>query len=132
MSLLPGNFYLDDLFDDFAPMRRAPKMDFMKCDIYEKDGIVHIEMDAPGFDKKDINIDVEEGILTIEASKNNEVVDEDKNYIRKERITGSFKRQFSVGNIDEDKIDAKYNNGVLEITFPKEEKKETKKSIEIK
>ena len=57
MSLLPGNFYLDDLFDDFAPMRRAPKMDFMKCDIYEKDGIVHIEMDAPGFDKKDINID---------------------------------------------------------------------------
>lgn len=132
MSLLPGNFYLDDLFDDFAPMHRMPKMDFMKCDIYEKDGIVHIEMDAPGFDKKDINIDVEEGVLTIEASKNNEIVDEGKNYFRKERVSGSFKRQFSVGNIDEDKIDAKFNNGVLEITFPKEEKNETKKSIEIK
>ena len=132
MSLLPGNFYLDDLFDDFATMHRMPKIDFMKCDIYEKDGIVHIEMDAPGFDKKDINIDVEEGILTIEALKNNEVTDEGKNYFRKERITGSFKRQFTVGNIDEDKIDAKFNNGVLEITFPKEEKKETKKSIEIK
>ena len=75
---------------------------------------------------------VEEGILTIEALKNNEVTDEGKNYFRKERITGSFKRQFTVGNIDEDKIDAKFNNGVLEITFPKEEKKETKKSIEIK
>jgi hypothetical protein len=47
MNLLPGNFYLDDLFDDFTPMHRMPKMDFMKCDIYEKDGIVHIEMDAP-------------------------------------------------------------------------------------
>lgn len=132
MSLLPGNFYLDDLFDDLAPMHRMPKMDIMKCDIYEKDGTVHIEMDAPGFDKKDITIDVEDGVLTIEANKTNEIVDENKNYYRKERVSGSFKRQFSVGNIDENEINAKFYNGVLEITFPKEEKKETKKSIEIK
>lgn len=132
MSLLPRNFYLDDLFDDFAPMHRVPKMDFMKCDIYEKNGIVHIEMDAPGFDKKDINIDVEDGVLTIEASKTNETVDEDKNYYRKERVSGSFKRQFTVGNIDESEINASFNNGVLEISFPKEEKKESKKSIEIR
>lgn len=132
MSLLPGNFYLDDLFDDFAPMRRAPKMDFMKCDIYEKDGIVHIEMDAPGYDKKDINIDVEDGVLTIEAKKDDEVVHEDKNYYRKERVVGSFKRQFTVGNINEDSINASFVNGVLEINFPKEEKKESKKSIEIR
>lgn len=132
MSLLPGNFYLDDLFDDFAPMHRAPKMDFMKCDIYEKNGIVHIEMDAPGFEKKDINIDVEDGVLTIEANRNNEVVQEEKNYYRKERISGSFKRQFTIGDIDEDKVEASFINGVLEIKFPKEIKKESKKSIEIK
>lgn len=132
MSLLPGNFYLDDLFEDFAPMHRAPKMDFIKCDIYEKNGIVHIEMDAPGFDKKDINIDVEDGVLTIEANRKNEVVQEEKNYYRKERVVGSFKRQFTVGNINEDHIEASFINGVLEIKFPKEDKKESKKSIEIK
>ena len=131
MSLLPGKFYLDDFFDDFAPMPRMPRMD-MKCDIYEKGGNVHIELDVPGFDKKDIKIDVEDGILTVEATKDEEKEDESKNYYKKERVYGSFKRQFNVGDISEEDINAKFNNGVLEISFPKEEKKETKKFIEIK
>jgi HSP20 family molecular chaperone IbpA len=131
MSLLPGNFYLDDLFDAFSPITRMPKMDLMRCDIYEKDGRVHIEMDVPGYDKSNINVDVEDGILTIEAKTSNETVDEGKNYYRKERISGSFKRQFNVGAIDEDEIKAKFNIGVLEVSFPKEEKKETKRKIDI-
>ena len=104
----------------------------MKCDIYEKDGNVHIELDVPGFDKNEIKLDVEDGILTIEASKEEEKEDKEKNYYRKERTYGSYKRQFNVGNINEEEIKAKFNNGVLEISFPKEEKKETKKFIEIK
>ena len=132
MSLLPSNFYLDDLFDDFTPMHKMTKMDFMRCDIYEKNGVVHIEMDAPGFDKNNISISVEDGILTVEANRVSETVDEEKNYYKKERISGSFKRQFNVGNVDENQIEAKFNNGVLEISFPKQEKRETKKSIEIK
>lgn len=131
MSLLPGKFYLDDFFDDFTPMPKMPRMD-MKCDIYEKGGNVHIELDVPGFDKNDIKLDVEDGILTVEATRENEKEDEEKNYYRKERVFGSFKRQFTVGNIKEDEINAKFNNGVLKISFPKEEKKETKKFIEIK
>ena len=131
MSLLPGKFYLDDFFDDFAPMPRMSKFD-MKCDIYEKGGNVHIELDAPGFNKDEIKLDVDDGILTIEATKNEEKEDEGKNYYRKERVYGTFKRQFNVGNIDENKIDAKFNNGVLKITLPKEVKKESKKLIEIK
>ena len=131
MSLLPGKFYLDDFFDDFAPMPKTRGMD-MKCDIYEKGGKVNIELDVPGFDKKDIKLDVDDGILTIEATKEEEKEDDEKNYYRKERVYGSFKRQFSVGNIDEEKINAKFDNGVLTISFPKEEKKETKKFIEIK
>ena len=102
MSLLPGKFYLDDFFDDFVPMGRTKEMG-MKCDIYEKGGNVHIEKE-----------------------------DKEKNYFRKERIYGSYKRQFTVGNIKENEINAKFNNGLLEISFPKEEKKETKKFIEIK
>ena len=131
MNLLPGKFYLDDFFDDFAPMPKMKGMD-MKCDIYEKDGNVHIEMDVPGYDKKDIKLDVDDGILTIEATKENEKEDEGKNYFRRERVCGSYKRQFNVGNIEESKIDAKFENGVLKIKFPKEEKKETKKFINIK
>ena len=131
MSLLPGNFYLDDFFDDLSPMGRIPKMD-MKCDIYEKNGKVHIEMDIPGYNKEDIKIDVDDGILNVEATLNNEDEDKDKNYYRKERTYSSFKRQFNVGNINENEINAKFNNGVLKISFPKEEKKQTKKFIEIK
>ena len=135
MSLLPSKFYLDDFFDDFAPLQmpKMPKMD-MKCDIYEKGGNVHIELDVPGFDKKDIKLDVDDGILTIEATKNEETEDKDeeKNYYRRERVYGTFRRQFNVGNIEESKINAKFNNGVLKISFPKEEKKESKKFIEIK
>ena len=131
MSLLPGKFYLDDFFDDFVPMHKMNKFD-MKCDIYEKGGNVHIELDVPGFNKEDIKLDVDDGILTIEATKDEEKEDKDKNYYRKERVYGTFKRQFNVGNIDENKIDAKFNNGVLKITLPKEAKKESKKLIEIK
>ena len=132
MSLLPEKFYLDDFFDDFAPMPKMPRMD-MKCDIYEKKGNVHIELEVPGFDKNDIKLNVEDGILTIEATKNEEKEEKnERNYYRKERVYGSVRRQFNVGNIDESKIDARFDKGLLKISFPKEDKKETKKFIEIK
>ena len=132
MSLLPGKFYLDDFFDDFA-LPKMPKMELMKTDVYEKGGNIHIEMDVPGFNKEDIKIDVEDGILTIEAEKSESKEDkEGKNYYRRERAYGSFKRQFNVGSVKEHEINAKFHNGVLKISFPKEEKKETKKFIEIK
>ncbi len=133
MSLLPSKFYLDDFFDDFAQIE-MPKMPrtSMKCDIYEKGGRVNIDMDTPGFKKEDIKIDVEDGILTIEATKNNETEEKDKKYVRRERVFGSVKRQFTVGNISEKDITAKFNDGVLKISFPKEEEKQSKKFIEIK
>ena len=55
MSLLPSRFYLDDFFDDFPVMPRMPKMD-MKCDVYEKKGRIHIDLDVPGYNKEDIFI----------------------------------------------------------------------------
>ena len=135
MSLLPGRFYLDDFFDDFAPVPRAPRMPKMdmRCDIYEKKGRINIDLDVPGYNKEDIKIDIEDGILTIAASMNKEVNEDnnERHYIHRERVTGSFKRQFNVGNIDEKDVTAKFHNGVLKISFPKEEKKETKKFIEI-
>lgn len=131
MSLLPEKFYLDDFFDDFVPMPKMPKNE-MKCDIYEKGGRVHIELDVPGFNKDDVKVDLDDGILTIVASKHEDKEEKEKNYYRKERSYGSFKRQFNVGNVKENEIDAKFNNGVLKISFPKEEQKQSKKFIAIK
>ena len=125
MSLLPEKFYLDDFFDDFVPMPKMPKNE-MKCDIYEKGGEVHIELDVPGFNKEDVKVDLDDGILTIAASKHEDKEEKEKNYYRKERSFGSFKRQFNVGNVKENDIDAKFYNGVLKISFPKEEQKQSK------
>ena len=131
MSLLPEKFYLDDFFEDFVPIPKMPKNE-MKCDIYEKGGEVHIELDVPGFNKEDVKVDLDDGILTIAASKHEDKEEKEKNYYRKERSFGSFKRQFNVGNVKENDINAKFYNGVLKISFPKEEQKQSKKFIAIK
>lgn len=129
MGFLPGKFYLDDLFDDDFAMLKSQNS--MKCDIYEKDGRVFIELDTPGFKKENIKIDIDDGYLTIEGETNTENDDSSKNYIRKERFSSSFKRQFYVGKVEENDINAKFNDGVLLVSYPKIDVKETKKFIEI-
>lgn len=131
MDLMPRKFYLDDIFDDFLTTR---KEQHMKCDIYEKGGDYHIEMDIPGFNKDEISVETNDGYLKITAEKkaeNNEQ-DEEKNYIRRERAYGKYERSFYLGDLDEDKIDASFENGMLKIVVPKKEEKDTKKVIEIK
>ncbi len=128
MSLLPGRFYLDNFFDDFLDERRS---NAMKCDIYEKDNKYHVEMDIPGFNKEDISIDINDGYLTVEATKGEDKEEKDKNYIRRERTYGEIKRQFYVGNVDTEKTKAEFKNGTLKIVIPKVEEKENKKLINI-
>ena len=79
-----------------------------------------------------MKVDLDDGILTIAATKHEDKEEKEKNYYRKERTFGTFKRQFNVGNINEKAIDAKFYNGVLKISFPKEEQKQSKKFIDIK
>lgn len=131
MSLLPGRFYFDNFFDDF---NEEKKLTTMNCDIYEKDEKYNIIIDIPGFDKKDIKIDIEDGYLTIEATRNveNEEESEEKRYIKRERFYGSFKRQFYIGDVNEENIEAQFKDGTLKIIIPKIKEKNTKKSIEIK
>lgn len=131
MDIMPRKFYLDDIFDE---MMLPKKEQHMKCDIYEKDGNYHIEMDVPGFDKKDISIEANDGYLTITAEKNSEDEEknENKNYIRRERVYGKVKRSFYLGDLDQDKIDAEFKNGILNIVVPKKEETSNKKRIEIK
>ena len=130
MDLMPKRFF-DDMFDDFLTSRKEQNM---KCDIYEKDGNYHIEMDIPGFNKEDISVETKDGYLTITADKKQEQTEEDKdkNYIRRERVYGKYERSFYLGDLDEDHIDASFENGMLNITVPKKEVVDTKKVIEIK
>ncbi len=130
MSLIPRNFYLDDIFDELG---RSPRENNMKCDIYEKEGNYHIELDIPGYDKNDIKIECDNNILTISAEKTNETNEEDENkkYLRRERFYGKVTRTFNFSDIDEESIKAEFVNGILKITVPKKEKVETKKVIEI-
>lgn len=129
MDLMPrtNKFYLDDFFDDFL----ANKDSNMKCDIFEKDGDYHIEMEIPGFDKKDIKIETKNGYLTVTAEKTEKEEEKDKNYIRRERNYGKYSRSFYLGDLDEEKINAKFLDGMLKIIVPKEASIENKKVIEI-
>ena len=126
--MLPRKFYLDDVFESLMEGTKAD----MKCDINEKDGVYHIEADIPGIDKKDISIEHNNGYITIKATKEKNEETENKNVIRQERFYGAMERKFYVGDVDEENINAKFDNGVLKISIPKIDKEKSKKIIEIK
>lgn len=127
MSLVPKKIFFDDFFDDFMP---AKTMD-MKCDIYEEGDNYVIEMDVPGFNKKDISIDVDNKYLTISVSHETSEDENDRNYIRKERSYTNMSRNFYIGSVDEKDIKANFKDGILKVVVPKEEKVDNKKKIEI-
>ena len=133
MELMPRGFGLDDFFDNILPEKEAESSSLMKCDIYEKDGIYHLEMDIPGMKKENVNIDYEDGYLSIIASgsQKHEEKDKDKKYIRRERHYGKYQRKFYVGNINPKDIKAEVNNGSLFISFPKEKEENNKIRINI-
>jgi len=128
MEIIPRKLYLDDIFDNFVTTNRNE----MKCDIYEKEGNYHIEIDVPGFNKNDISIEVKDGYLIVTAEKNQEENVNEKNYIKKERVYGKYQRSFYLGELDVDNIDATLNDGTLKVVVPKKEITENKKVIEIK
>ena len=82
-----------------------------------------LEADLPGFDKKDINIEMNGDVLTISAERHSEHEEEDKkkNYIRCERSYGSYQREFDISGVEADGITAKYENGVLTLNMPKKQ-----------
>ena len=136
MALIPRFMLNDDMFDDFMfPTVKESNLGKMKCDIYEKDNVFYLEMDIPGFDKNDVDIQIDDNdYLTITAEKStNKEENQDKNYIRKERFYGKYQRSFYIGNIDKDAIEASFENGILKVVMPKkEEEKILTQKIEIK
>ena len=92
-------------------------------DIKEEDGAYVVHADIPGVDPKNIELNMENGVLTLRGERKSEVKEEKDNYHRIERVTGSFYRRFTLPDTaDSDNISAKYTNGVLEVRIPKQEK----------
>lgn len=129
MNLITRDSLFDTLFDNFYDNKKVGGI--MKADIYEKDENYVIELDIPGFKKEEVNVDYEEGYVTITAKKEEEKKDEEKNYIKRERVYGEYSRSFYVGNIKEEDIKAKFEDGMLKLKFPKENQKENIKQIPI-
>ena len=110
--MLPSRFY-EDMFDDMDLSKG------MNCDIYEKDGMFHVEMDIPGFKKNEIKIECHKGTLTISAKKEfNKEEHEGKKFLRRERRFNNVERSFYLGDIDEEKINASFKDGTLKIVVP--------------
>lgn len=95
-----------------------------KTDIIDEGENLVLEADLPGFDKKDIHLDLSENTLTINAERrsSHESGSKEEKYLRLERSYGKYSRQFDVSAIDTDDIKAKYENGVLKLTLPKKQK----------
>ena len=133
MSLIPWRpFYdIDNFFDDWDKMDlsvispiRAPKVD-----IYEDKGNVVVEAELPGVDPKDIDVEIIDNTLKIEAKTEEKKEEKEKGYYKKEISSGYYKRIISLpSEIKEGKVEASYDKGVLKIVAPKvEPEKESKK-----
>mgnify|MGYP004671556677 FL=1 len=124
--------FFDDAFNSFfKPMFYDEKFDSMKTDIKETENSYLMDIEVPGFDKKDVNISLKDGYLTITAEKKETEEDKKHNYLRRER-SASLSRSYYVGDVNKESVKAKYENGVLMIEIPKEEtKKEITHNIEI-
>lgn len=96
-------------------------MDAFKTDIKDEGDHYELEADLPGFDKKDIKLDVNGDVLTVSAERHSEHEEKDKKgkYVRCERSYGSYSRQFDLSSVKADEIKAKYEDGVLKLTMPK-------------
>lgn len=102
------------------------------ANIKEEETKYHVELSAPGYKREDIKVSVEDDTLTITGQVKVENEEKKENYIKREFRSGNFKRSFNLnGMVNLDKIDAKYEDGVLKIDLPKVEN-EVKKLKEIK
>ena len=118
----------------FNPSFFETTLEQFKTDIKDDGDSYTLQADLPGFDKKDIHLDLNNDVLTISAERHSEHEDKDKKgkFVRCERSYGTYTRQFDVSNINTDAIKAKYENGVLTLNMPKKSAQlPTAKRVEI-
>lgn len=126
-SELVERFFSDDFFSGNL-LKSDWNAQSLKVDIFEKGNDVVVQADIPGVQEKDISVEIEGRVLTIQGKREEKRETSDRNYHRYERSFGSFSRSIELPEaVKMDKSNAVYKNGVLTITFPKEKADNTKK-----
>lgn len=121
---------LDGLFDD-APTARTASF-APAADVRETDKSIELRLDMPGVDPSKIDVKVEGNRLTISADRASETTTEEKGWIRRERVTGSFARSFTLDEtLSGTTPEASYKHGVLTVTIPKREEQQPR-SLKVK
>lgn len=123
---------LDDFFSDAWPTRRSLASDTFKIDVQDMDQSYLVEAELPGINKEDIKISAHDGKLNISIEKKEENEDKKKNYIHRERRFCSMSRNIFLGDMDDNAIRAKLDDGVLKVEVQKKTQQEiTSNYIEI-
>ena len=103
---------------------------YPKVNVYEYEDKVGIVAEIPGLNKKQLNVEVEDGVLTISGDKHSTFEDEGAKVLRRELKQSSFKRSFELGEqLDGDNINANFKDGVLSVSIPKIEPEKPKKTF---
>lgn len=137
MKYFPRNLdVFDDMFDGFFAKEPVYNNSVMRTDVFERDGYYNLDIELPGYQKEDVQMELIDGYLNIKATHNvsSEEKDAKGNLIRSERRFGSCSRSFYVGeNIKAEDVKAKFENGILNIVLPSKEQKsiETKQTVTI-
>ena len=131
------NPFSDDFFracfgDDFANSMLGAERP-LKVDIRDEGDSYLMMADMPGVSRENVHVDVDNGVMTISAEKNenNEITDNNGRYVYRERRYGRTSRSFNLDGIREDEISAEYKDGVLRVTLPKKNANETRYSRSI-
>ena len=112
----------DDFFDGFfRPFFQAAPKDLMRTDVRETETDYVFDVEIPGFKKEEVSVSYEDGYVTVSAKREESEENKDA-FLRRERNC-SCERSFYVGDIEKTKIKAKYENGVLTLTIPKDSPK---------
>ena len=112
----------DEFFGRKNPLYGKRAKNLMKTDVKETENGYELDIDLPGFKKEEVQASLENGYLTISASKGLDKDEKDKKgrYIRRERYSGAMSRSFYVGEgVEQKDIHAKFENGILKLTVPK-------------
>ena len=144
--MLPSIFG-ENLFDDFfsdpfemmMPQSRNPlygkhAKNLMKTDVRETETTYELDIDLPGFKKDEVDVELKDGCLTINAAKcmDKDETDKKGNFIRQERYAGACSRSFYIGeHVEPTEISAKFEDGILQLSIPKEAPKQLPKSTSI-
>ena len=113
--------FMNPFFEDFfRPFFSQDNYTGLKVDVEDKDDHYELTCDLPGVSRDNLKVDVDEGVMTISATLNEEKEDKEHNYVYRERRTGSVSRSFRLDGVKEDGITAEFKDGVLKMILPKE------------